>query len=1717
MKFKKLLSFILVFSLIMSSLPSTMLTGTDLLYSGTTKKGFEWSIDTENTLTITGSGSMDNFTSASPAPWTEHASSITSLILSEGVSTVGNYAFSSMKQLSSVSLPSTLTSINGNAFAGCSALEQLAFPETLENIYASAFTNCGLTSLYIPEKLENIGSNAFFGCSKMISIDVNENNAIYSSENGVLFNKDKTVLVFYPAAKSDTEYTLPSSVNTVATNAFYSNALESITLPEGLMTLEIGSFRASSRLTSITLPSTIESIASLSFAYSPLLAEAKFFSKPPVSMQDNAFTGTASGFMIKYFTSEHGWVEYATTLDKHPIDTAISGTTALGISWRIDSAGILTLTGIGATDSYSPDTPAPWSLSKEYFDTVIISEGITEVGAHLFADCNNLRSVSLPTTLEKISDHAFDSCGLTSVTLPGGLSYIGAFAFADTEISSIELPTSIDTLTPGAFASCIYLSSISVADENTVYAEKDGILYNKAFDTVILCPALSESVTLADSVKHIGAYAFHSFRASSIQLNEGIETIGDSAFASSSLTSVTLPRSIGGIGNSAFADSVYLAYAYFYGDALASLGAYAFANTADGFVIKYNKNAVGWSQEGYFGYPTEEVDNGNVGGDETFSWYFDLDSVLHISSAGAAIPDFTSESPAPWSAKADMITDIVLYDGISGIGAYSFFGCTSLEKINIPSSVAYIGIGAFGHCGKLYEVSVSEGNTHYTISDNALMSADKTTLVRFIGGELTEYTVPDAVTSISAYAFSNCALTKVTLPRSVESIGDCAFKNSSSLSTVLFEGDAISELADSVFEGCSEAFVINFYRHQNGWTEPEWNGYTSLGIEFSASDTSWSIVGTNLTVDIFGMLEGTYPWCDYADEITSVTIGASVSGISADILALLTSVREYTVYAENESLVSIDGVIYSIDKKTLIAYPAARSGTYIVPDGTNIIGSSAFINASVTAVTLPDTITVISDKAFYSSALTSVDLPLFINTIGDLAFAGSSELISAHFTGIKPEVIEEKIFDGTSESFTVFVLDYADVWSESEWPLSIEHTSISHGVCGTDMRYIITDDGRLIIYGSGDMHSFTYSTTPFKPFFEQITEVYMQSGITSVSSFGLCGLRNVSSVTLPDTVTAVGDRAFFNCSSLTVLNLGDSLEKIGKYAFDGCDELTSLTLPNVFKKLDRASFSGCNSLACIDIDNDTYKSVDGVVYTADMSELVLYPAAHGETYTIADGVRSIGEKAFVDSSIASITFPEGFERIEANAFDNCYALESFTLLDQISYIGDSAFTDCMSLESITFTGKRPEIHDNAFSDTLSDFALLYTEGRDGWDELEYGQAQAKPLYKLISSGLCGNELTYLLWDNGILEISGFGDMYDFTETTAWRQCADKILTIDLKADITSIGSYAFSGCSSLTSFDPGDISTLGSFAFSGCTVLESLILPETLIEIGAGAFIGCEKLTSFDFVNGTEHFKADGTLLYSADGTALIASLPITSGILKIDKTVSVISPHAFRETKLEKIIITHEPVIGEDAFTDCTATVYCYEGSTHAYMLENNVSFKLPQTFKDDASGAIAYILNPEEADIEFKAILYAGEMLKYSDTEIFKVYMLKFTVNSEEYTPVYGATVKLPMSSSDAKAYKLESNGEYTALDAEMVDCGGEAVSSCKLRFDVESSCDIRISVSGDVNCDGIINNADILSLKSYLNFGTLIDTVAADVNCDGIINGADCNAIAAVMAGL
>ena len=545
--------------------------------------------------------------------------------------------------------------------------------------------------------------------------------------------------------------------------------------------------------------------------------------------------------------------------------------------------------------------------------------------------------------------------------------------------------------------------------------------------------------------------------------------------------------------------------------------------------------------------------------------------------------------------NCNSLTSVTIPDSVTEIGDEAFAYCSSLTSVTIPDSVTTVGINPFEGCSKL-----TEFNGKFASADKRCLIVDGVLNSFAIGCGLTEYAIPNSVTEIGNYAFSECSsLTSVTIPNSITEIGSNAFRNCSSLTSVTIL-DSVTTIGSHAFYGCSSLTSVSIG-----------NSVTSIGSGAFRNCSSL----TSVTIPDSVTEIGTAAFAD-CSSLTSVTIPDSVTTLGANPFRSCSKLTEF------------NGKFASADKRCLIVDGVLNSFAigcglteYAIPNSVTKIGGYAFYNcSSLTSVTIPDSVTDIGYSAFEDcSSLTSVTIPDSVTDIGYSAFEDCSSLKSVYCNAAYPPTLGSSAFVNTALENIYVYAESVDTY-KAKW---------------SDYADKIVSNSK----SNSDSITFTYTSTDGKAINESNLNLVVKSnsytnGVGTLVVYGTAipdkafyQCTTLKTITIPDSVTTIGINAFRDCSSLTSVTIPDSVTEIGMYAFKYCSSLTSVTIPDSVTKIEGNAFSGCSSLTSVTIGNSVTK-IEGYAFR-DCSSLT--------TVTIPDSVTTIGSGAFRDcSSLKSV-------------------------------------------------------------------------------------------------------------------------------------------------------------------------------------------------------------------------------------------------------------------------------------------------------------------------------------------------------------------------------------------------------------------------------------------------------------------------------------------------
>ncbi|MFA5449122.1 MAG: leucine-rich repeat protein [Clostridia bacterium] len=588
---------------------------------------------------------------------------------------------------------------------------------------------------------------------------------------------------------------------------------------------------------------------------------------------------------------------------------------------------------------------------------------------------------------------------------------------------------------------------------------------------------------------------------------------------------------------------------------------------------------------------------------------------------------------APYAFKDyNRITSIVIPYGLRTIGNNAFEGCTGLSSMSIPNSVTNIGGSAFSGCSGLVDITLP-------FVGSALNNPSNIHFGYIFGAS--------SYNDNSSYIPSSLKTVVIT---QATSIGNYAFSGCSSLTSIVIL-DSITNIEHFAFSGCSGLTSITIPESVINIGYSAFSGCNNL-MDITLPFVGETLNGTGYTH--FGYIFGASSYSENSVYIPYSLKTVTITGGS--------SIDSYSFYnCNNLTSVTIPDSI--INMGNYVFYDCSSLTSVTIGGSVTSIGSFAFSGCgSLTSVTIPESVISIGDSAFYNcSSLTSIIIGDSVTSIGSYAFRSCSSLMSITIPDSVLN-IEHYAFYNCNDLTSVTI------------PNSV--TSIgTNAFKGCDSLNYINISNANVKYKSveGVLFSKDAKTLIRYPIGKELTSYTIPDSVTSIEDYAFSGCNNLTSITIPINITSIGDWVFFGCSSLTSITIGGSVTSIGKYAFYDCNGLVDIVLPFVGNTLNGTS-------------NTHFGYIFGANSYIDNSD---YIPSSLKTVTITGG-HSIGSHTFFNcNNLTSITIPTSITSIGNYAFRGCSSLTSVIIGGNVTSIGSYAFYDCNSLTIYARAASKP--------------------------------------------------------------------------------------------------------------------------------------------------------------------------------------------------------------------------------------------------------------------------------------------------------------------------------------------------------------------------------------------------------------------------------------------
>ncbi len=795
------------------------------------------------------------------------------------------------------------------------------------------------------------------------------------------------------------------------------------------------------------------------------------------------------------------------------------------------------------------------------------------------------------------------------------------------------------------------------------------------------------------------------------------------------------------------------------------------------------------------------------------------------------------------------LTEIKLPSGLEYIGNNAFSQCESLADIKLPNSLKYIGDQAFTYCTGLKEIIIPDSVTEigYHFYNNKYFddlkyrygSGDLLTQERYLGG--------------LANAFKGCDnLKKIKFPKHIK---DISLMNCRTLENVTVP----QGVETMVFIDCPNLKKINIPNTVTALFFIRCNSLASLDIPEGVQQiyivdcpalAQIKLPKTILNVRLTGCSK--LKSIKLPDTLTQIDARAFAGCKSLEEINIpngVISVGEYILDDTAWYKKQKDGLVYK--DKWCLSYKGNRTNikSLTIAKGTKAVADYLITGSdSLEKIMMPDSVEIIGNQAFYGcKKLNNITLPKNLKDIGENAFADCTKL----------------------NNFTL--------------PQNIKHIGerafVNTGWLKNQKNGVIYKDGWVIGY-KGTMPK-KYSLTIKTGTIGIADDAFLQEERIN-GDIVRTGMKNLTSVSLPDTVRYIGKGAFAD-TGLVNITLPDSIERLDG-TFSRCTQLKEIRIPNSVKYIGNETFMNCHNLTNI---------------------------------VLPDKLKEIGDYAFWKcEKLEDFVMPEGIERIGYQAFFWCDSLGNVNIPGNTITIEEEAFYACR-LGTVTVISKNVKIGEHALGymeqiPGLGGYAKagVNISGYSGSTAEEYAKRNGldfTPILKIeLPEGTEATPLADLEYEENWLGV---------TITGYKGKGGDIALVIPPEKikykNITAIGDGAFSGCSGLTGIAiPKGVTKIGNNAFAGCSALTSVTIPEGVTEIGDNAFYGCSTLTDIRIREGVSIID-----MYTFAGCSSLTDV-------KIPKGVRIIGEGAFWKCSgLASITMTEGVAeIQEYAFSECRA-----------------------------------------------------------------------------------------------------------------------------------------------------------------------------------------------------
>ena len=1421
---------------------------------------------------------------------------ITNITIPNSVTSVGSGAFCGCGAITSIKLSNNLTSIEDHAFSGCSGLTELELPDSLTSIGYAGIASCeSLKSINIPKNVTYIDFHVFRSCSSLTDIYID------NLESDIHFPTGYDHTTYAYVHYSDCKHTITKEVESGLEVEEVSNNLEYGNIPcrgkyefkvlkaedeiEVVNVISQGEFTNSEDIKERIYPNEEEIYTIENVDRNKTITIEKLQNGKNVQATDE--NGITWNYKYEDGNATNVYYESGKLGETVTIPSMLDGYQVIKL-WNTSDANAWRNIFVKLDEEEN-------SSVKE----VIIPEGVTEIGRAAFYNCKGLSDIKIPGTVETIGGVAFAKTNLIDMVIPEGVTNILWDAFEECDsLIKVTIPSTVTKLDSQPFRYCYNLTYINVSEENNVYCDVEGVLYNKEKTVIIKYPkgkkekkyvilegvtdisnsafqycSFLENVEFPNTVKEIEGYAFYGCsNLTNIALPEGIERIQYGAFQDCyNLKNINIPTGITEISQWTFGDNYGLTKIEI-PTTVTTIGYAAFYDCyglEDIYICNLESNITfgeEWNNgvNAYIHYGDCKHDIVN----EMFEEGLYLEEVSNNLEEGK-IPCRNNYQFKLVDENGEIVKNKVVILRTQGRKINSADveygilpnqeGIYTIENVDRKKTI----VNAVDLTNGMNLIATDENGItwNYTYQD------EKATNVHCESGVLGEKVVIPGVLDIYPVVSlqnnqgsgrnifakkdyeSNTTVKEVIIPQGLETIGDRAFRGCANIESIEIPS-TVTSIGESAFSNC--------------------NSLTSIELPSSIVNVG-------------------YRAFEYCEKLTDIYVDNIKSNVTFDYI-LSTGSSAYIHYndckhriltkiytKENRQIQEVgnkldDGKILCGD--TYKFKILDENGEIVIDEKVTIKSQGEFIHSSVVKEEI-----IPNEEGIYTIENIKRNKIIEIGT----TYQATVDGITWNYTYEKGNAINV-YYESGELSETVDIPSYLDGYPVISLYNSSEERSIfaKAEVEYEELERRVVEERKVI-----------------NPLYEstlQIKTINIPNTVKEIgdNAFEIC--TSVETINIPDSVTNIGNYAFFGCTGLTSINIPNNVTTIGDFAFSICSRLTSVEIPSSVTSINNTAFAWSNSLSDIYVNNtksnlplENYEETYAYIHYSDCKHKIdinMYSNKNIEIEELSNNLEE-GKIACREKYQFRLVNEEG-EVVED---------------EKVIVKSQGQFTDLSETEEeITPNEEGIYIIENINRNkTITIGQEIYQATVDGitWN---YTYQDGKAINVHYSSG----ELSETV------EIPDYLDGYEVIEIgdNAFYNCSN-LTNVVIPESVINIGNSAFLRCSSLRSVViPNGVKNIGNSAFMNCSNLEIIEIPDSVVSIGGYAF----ESTAW-YENQQEGVVYAGKVAYIYKG-------PMSENMsIELEEGTKGIAEYAFRYGgSLKEMIIPDSVIrIGKEAFESCS------------------------------------------------------------------------------------------------------------------------------------------------------------------------------------------------------